>query len=245
MPIVLDSFDATTGWGVANGTGTITTENGRLKVVGTTDASGNLVIAKTFTAFGANHNYISFLINANMSVKMRLSLKTDDSNYISWVNDSRFKLSANTDIIYSLPTRTAIGTTGMLPNNENGVGYDPNNITKVFVGIYDPSIPNTGITFYLDTLYIYLKNFIRTSGTHTRVFGNIGHRTENNGSAIIPSGNTSITVPHWLAATPATVFLQQTTNISCSVTATSPTTFTITAASAPGSDMVVYWSAQV
>lgn len=247
-PTVLDSFDATTGWNITNGSGTITTENGRLKVTGTTDASGNLLIAKTFSSFGANHNYISFLINASMSVKMRFSLKTDDSNYISWVNDSRFKLSANTDITYSLPTRTAMGTTGMLPNNENGVAYNPNNITKVFVGIYDLSIPSTDITFYLDTLYIYLKKFIRTVGVHTRVDKNIGHRTENYGSATVLAGTTSISVTHYLAGTPNNINItaaSSTSGISYNVSGKTDQTFTITMDSAPTSDVTFDWVAKI
>ncbi|WP_223862712.1 hypothetical protein, partial [Enterobacter bugandensis] len=71
--------------------------------------------------------------------------------------------------------------------------------------------------------------------------------SENHGSAVIPAGSTSITVNHGLALTPSAVNVSAGANATSQVRATTlgATTFTITIATAPGSDATVYWEAKI
>src|SRR5659263_47236 len=67
-PTVIDACDATTGWGIYPGSGTLTSievENGRLKIIGTTSASGYLRITKNGTwVLG---NFLCVDIEANVT----------------------------------------------------------------------------------------------------------------------------------------------------------------------------------
>jgi len=84
-------------------------------------------------------------------------------------------------------------------------------------------------------------------GVIPKVTNNGGFISDNHGSAVIPAGSTSITVNHGLALAPSTVNLTAGANATSQVRATTlgSTTFTITIATAPGSDATVYWEAKI
>ena len=53
---------------------------------------------------------------------------------------------------------------------------------------------------------------VQELGGSNRVVGNQGYTTENTGKAVLPSGQTSVVVPHGLAASPTTVHLTATSD---------------------------------
>ena len=84
-------------------------------------------------------------------------------------------------------------------------------------------------------------------GSNTKVQNNIGYVTENEGSAIIASGNTSVTVNHGLADTPTNIQLTGTHSEVKDAYATNlgATSFDIKVDSAVSADRTVYWKAKI
>jgi hypothetical protein len=83
-------------------------------------------------------------------------------------------------------------------------------------------------------------------GANTKVKNNIGYVTENSGTATIPAGATSVTVAHGLAATPSKVLVTPRANIgSVWVSARNSTHITISCSTAPTTDTIVDWYAEV
>jgi len=88
---------------------------------------------------------------------------------------------------------------------------------------------------------------IERVGELTILRGNLGHRTENRGTATIAAGTTSVTVPHRLVATPYTVVaLPRDVAVGAvACTARDATNITLTCEVAPAVDVVVDWYAEV
>ena len=82
-------------------------------------------------------------------------------------------------------------------------------------------------------------------GANTKVHGNLGYRTENSGTATIPSGQTSVTFAHGLAGTPTSVVLGPThTEVADAVWSADDTNITITVPSAVTADRQISWYAK-
>jgi parallel beta-helix repeat protein len=83
-------------------------------------------------------------------------------------------------------------------------------------------------------------------GANTIVRRNVGYVTENSGTATIPSGQTSVTVAHGLAATPSKVIVTPRGNIGAVwVSARDATNITVNCSTAPAADTIVDWYAEV
>jgi parallel beta-helix repeat protein len=84
-------------------------------------------------------------------------------------------------------------------------------------------------------------------GPTTVVRQNLGYTTENQGSATIPAGSTSVTVPHGLAKAPSVVTLgPRASQVSSAyVSSRDATNITISVPSAVGSSAAIDWYAQV
>jgi hypothetical protein len=81
----------------------------------------------------------------------------------------------------------------------------------------------------------------------TMVRRNVGHATENSGTAVIPSGSTRVTVSHGLALTPAKILV---TPLGAPpgklwVENITSTSFDIVTDLAPATDLPVAWIAEV
>jgi hypothetical protein len=87
------------------------------------------------------------------------------------------------------------------------------------------------------------------SGTNKHIYGNYGYRTSNAGTATVTNGNSSVSVDHGLAVTPAVsdILLTPTADPSVRywVSATTSTQFTITLSAAASGDKTFGWSARV
>ncbi|RTY43994.1 hypothetical protein EKS35_13730 [Enterobacter hormaechei subsp. steigerwaltii] len=147
------------------------------------------------------------------------------------------------------PASTASGALVQISTGSSGF---------VFMGMhFRISAVNSSIFSATSTLYRVIGcSFDMTDNPTAPVFAgslipkvtnNGGFVSENHGSAVIPAGSTSITVNHGLALTPSSVNVTAGANATSQVRATTlgATTFTITIASAPGSDATVYWEAKI
>jgi len=113
----------------------------------------------------------------------------------------------------------------------------------------------TGINEYNSDYNIIIGNDCRGNkthavqcvGAHTIVKDNQGYVNENEGSATITSGNTSVTVNHGLVDTPTNIQLTGTHSEVKDAYVTNPgaTSFTIQVDSAVSADRVVHWKAKV
>jgi len=76
---------------------------------------------------------------------------------------------------------------------------------------------------------------------------NLGHQTENSGTATIPNGNTSVVVNHGLVAAPSVVLVTGTHSEVASpwITNITATQFTINVSGAVTADRDLYWRAEV
>ncbi|MFH2488860.1 hypothetical protein [Enterobacter hormaechei] len=147
------------------------------------------------------------------------------------------------------PASTASGSLVQISTGSSGF---------VFMGMhFRISAVNSSIFSATSTLYRVIGcSFDMTDNPTAPVFAgglipkvtnNGGFVSENHGSAVIPAGSTSITVNHGLALTPSAVNVSAGANATSQVRATTlgATTFTITIATAPGSDATVYWEAKI
>lgn len=141
--VIADGSDAST-WAVSTGTGNVTSENGRLKVVGESSTSSGLKIVKTGVSL-TNQHFFCFRIQCSVEKNLFLQL-SQSSNYIQW-RGSRFPISANVDTTFVLPIRTPQGTTGVSVSGSSGT-IDWNNNIVVYIGTDGEDA--TEITFYID-----------------------------------------------------------------------------------------------
>jgi hypothetical protein len=113
------------------------------------------------------------------------------------------------------------------------------------ISLADAYIRNTVIQ---NNQFVTITTPIINNGTDTKIKNNIGYTTENAGTAIITTGQTSVDVTHGLAATPIRVLLTPTTATAGKqyyVSAKDATTFTITIDSAAEADISFDWQAVI
>jgi hypothetical protein len=99
-------------------------------------------------------------------------------------------------------------------------------------------------------LYNTLKNCTYPIGINNTIDYvikfNSGYVTENSGTAVIPAGQTSVTVNHGLATTPSKVIVTPRGNIGAVwVSARDATSFTVNCSTAPSADTIIDWYAEV
>lgn len=87
---------------------------------------------------------------------------------------------------------------------------------------------------------------IRNLGKENTIKGNVGFTTENGGTAIIPAGSKSITIPHGLPETPKIVVATPRANIGTIwVSNRNETHITISCSTAPVEDIIIDWYAEL
>lgn len=151
-PTVIDSCASTTDWLVTTGTGTISTENGQLKVVGTTDAtSGVLTASKTISFDFTNYPFITcnYKVTSGTVTGIVFTVMTSSGNYKTWgfpggVGLSRFTVTNNIDTKFIFAALAPVSATGANPSATNG--STTANATKFYVAVQ--GTPGTSVTFY-------------------------------------------------------------------------------------------------
>lgn len=87
---------------------------------------------------------------------------------------------------------------------------------------------------------------IRNIGEENIIKGNMGFKTENSGTAIIPAGLTSITIPHGLPKTPKIVIATSRANIGAIwIPHRNETHITISCSTTPTEDVIIDWYAEL
>jgi hypothetical protein len=147
-PTVIDNCDSATDWSQESGTvSSITVENGRIKVVGTTDAQGDLRIQRIVSLNLSNYYFILFKLESTLSSKANVVL-FQSTNYKKW-NNVNFTISANTNSTIVCPILSPQGTTGSMPSIVSGT-MNYSSISKIYLGV--TATANTSVTFYLDNI---------------------------------------------------------------------------------------------
>jgi len=145
-PTVIDSCDATTGWTIELGTGTISVDNGRLKIVGSADSAGKFRITKNKTINLTNVSFLCVSIESNVNAQAACAI-WENSNYQYWY-DSRFVLTANSPKRYTFPVKSPVGIIGYMPTAGTGT---VSNTTRIVFGIQGLT-NGQNATFYIDDI---------------------------------------------------------------------------------------------
>lgn len=151
-PTVIDSCDATSNFTMLSGTGALTIENGRIKVIGTANASGSLSITKTFQPIDiSSNNFLCFNLESSVSGAAYIKIASDSNGLHRkvWNDEARFPLTGSVQRSFSLPVNAPQGTTGSLPSFSSG-DIDLSNVVYFAFGI-------TGLTAFA-SVTIYLDN---------------------------------------------------------------------------------------
>lgn len=151
-PVVIDACDATTGWsGVSLGTGTLTSENGKLKIVGTTDANGRIRTYKRFTNVFAGKDFCTFTINASQNCNLYFIIANTPYTGEKFWSGPRFPISANTDTKFCLPVHAPAGSLGSLPSSGSLTSDGVDAVVDIYIGI-SGATPSSEVTVYIDNI---------------------------------------------------------------------------------------------
>ncbi|MFA7148912.1 MAG: LamG domain-containing protein, partial [Syntrophomonadaceae bacterium] len=150
---VIDDGSSADGWDVEGSVGTdvsITVENGRIKVTGTTDSSGRLYIYKAINADVSQKYFWCVDLECSHSCTAMIGVGNSSSNKILFY-ESRFGLESGINKKFVLPLAAPVGTTGSLPQQMIGTFSRLSAITNIRVGVYGAAA-TTAITFYIDNI---------------------------------------------------------------------------------------------
>lgn len=171
---ILEDGTSTTGWEAHEGTvSSITIEDGRIKVVGTTSQENILSIKKTYFQNFEDNTYISYSIQCSVAGWPRLSIYDSTGKLKSWTRTgvgNRLTIGENKKIICNISADS--GTISILPYVVDP-GFTLDTLTKLSVGVYSTS-PGSPVTFYIDNIYM------RTGGTSDNTSIKIKSATNGN-----------------------------------------------------------------
>jgi len=124
--------------------------------------------------------------------------------------------------------------------------YDVRSPHRMRYAIYESGAEEqTGNKYICNWLSGWVAKPINKVWSDTEIRNNAGYKTENSGTATIPSGQTSVTVNHGLAGAPTIVTVTPSADIGdVWVDSVTSTSFTIHCETAPSSDVTVYWYAE-
>jgi hypothetical protein len=153
---VIGSCGSADGWGFQSGSGTITSENGRLKVTGTSGSNGLFAVWKSVSLDLSSYRYFGFSLESPIDAKIRATLKTSDVVMITWEYVSRLSVKANVKTKFVLPVNPGDNTSGESYPTRRSPDYDDSSISLLVVGIY--GAPSTTYTFYVDDIIAMNEN---------------------------------------------------------------------------------------
>lgn len=155
--VLADNCSDVTGWTAEEGYGTdvtITSEAGRLKVTGTTNATGLVRVFKNYaTPFDlSTKNFMTFDFEANATGSAYCSIGETSSSYnVRWIGKPCVSATANVNSRIAVsfkvpPFESAIGSG---PNGNSG---EPNFSSIRCLRFGFSASPNTAYTFYVDNI---------------------------------------------------------------------------------------------
>jgi hypothetical protein len=150
-PTVIDDCDSTDGWVQNTGTvSNISVENGKLKIVGTASAAGNLAIQKNIALDLSTFAFLSLSLTSSNAGWARIGLYSGGYVIYKFWENSRFSIAANTETRYNLPILSPVGTNGS--NAFSAVReFSTNTVTRIVAGIGGLT-SGQAVTFYLDNI---------------------------------------------------------------------------------------------
>lgn len=153
----LDNCSSATGWNHYTAAGgavtSISSENGRVKVVGVTSSSGTLCIQKTFLVSTTGATFFVCDIESSISGYPRVSLLDYNSHGKTW--DNNYKLFPNVNTRYMLSIFSPIGDIATFPRRID-TGFPVSSLPTLrsaIIGIVGATA-NSEIILYIDDLHV-------------------------------------------------------------------------------------------
>lgn len=159
---VIDACDAITNFSMLAGTGTLSIENGRLKVTGTADGSGNFQVKNVSVANLSTKNFLCVQLETSVSSVAYLKIASDSNGLKRkvWNDVNRFPLNTSVAKQFILPIKASQGMTGSLPSYDSG-DIDLSNVIYFVFGV-------TGLAAS-QNITIYIDNITACNGTSAQV----------------------------------------------------------------------------
>lgn len=147
-PSVIDACINTTGWSIVDGTGTISIENGRLKITGTSSASGYFRIQKTNASDLSQFKFLCFSLQSTLAGNAHFTYYgVGYSGSIGW-SGSAYSVPQNINKNFVLAISNNSGQSP-LPNSVSSFTFSNAGIIKL--GLINLT-PNTSITMYVGAI---------------------------------------------------------------------------------------------
>jgi hypothetical protein len=147
---VIDDGSSTTGWVNADGTGVISVDTGRLKVVGNAAANGKHSITISKNLDLSSKAFITVEIECTNACYLMFTMKSN-TYYMGWSSGTtRFPIAANTRTKFVLPINAPSGSTGSNPDLRDA-SYSNASINQLYVGVIGLG-SEVANTFYVDNI---------------------------------------------------------------------------------------------
>jgi hypothetical protein len=128
----------------------ISVENGKLKIVGTASAEGNLAIQKNIALDLSTFAFLSLSLTSSNAGWARIGLYSGGYVIYKFWENTRFSIAANTETRYNLPILSPVGTNGSNAFSSWGE-FSTNTVTRIVAGIGGLT-SGQEVTFYLDNI---------------------------------------------------------------------------------------------
>lgn len=149
-PTVIINGNAVSGWFHYAGSNEVfTSENGRIKITGTTDASGYFFCRKTAVLDLSAKHFITLDIESSLAGNVYFGISSSTNNNKVW-ETSRLPLSANTNTHFVFPVQAPGGVSGSNPSSTPG-SIVMSTIANMYIGVAGAT-PNASITLYVDNV---------------------------------------------------------------------------------------------
>ena len=147
---VIDACDVATGWNADLGTGhVITVDNGRIKVTGTTDATGLLLVNKAPNIDITGYSFLTCEIESSLTGHAYVGMGTNTVNFERWTSKPNVSTTANTILKCVLPFKAPISESGSSPN---WIAGTPVWSSFNYLRVGYKGTASTPVTFYIDNI---------------------------------------------------------------------------------------------
>jgi len=152
-PTVIDDCSSATGWIFSLGTGSISVENGKIKIVGTTDANGYLLISKTITLTNISlQSFVSAKYISSLQGNSYLGIGNNVTNRVRAANKASMAVSAGVESVVIMAFKAPASETGHNPNGIAGT-LNWNTVQWISCGAAGMT-PGAACTFYISSLQV-------------------------------------------------------------------------------------------
>lgn len=150
-PTVIDNCSSTTGWVVTAGTGSLSVEDGMLKFAGLVAASPAYAhVYSPSVVWPSGVHFITLKIKSSLAGNIEVIIFDITGKAAVWSGD-RLAVTANTLTTFVLPVKAPASLLGLNPNTI-AAGFDPTQIRRVKVGIFDNALAGQNVSFWVNNI---------------------------------------------------------------------------------------------